>query len=265
MKANYRVPYPFLDLKQRNKHKIKHEVKDNNLYIHIDSIDNYGISSQFINDIDYGIELQCSGTMYRKYYSVDISKLPYTLKISLEDIVRDVSLKMIALANNDIEDYINDDNHLTSFIEKGSALAILFDKPIIIEDYGGDYGGLVKATRSDKSYIDYDLSNDYLLIKIPDNQFDYFESLINDKENLPIIFSSIVKPCFIHACHFINEGNDDKLWISVFKEKADNHNSEDFLSMDDIPQFVEELLGLCTSKAIEKLSNQMNQDEDDSI
>ena len=108
----------------------------------------------------------------------------------------------------------------------------------------------------------YEFEHEALIIKLPSKQLKSLQILKNNPDNENILISTLIIPILIHACHLLNEENDDhyeeKPWYRALKEKSQDILGTPYpIDSSDINMLVERVLENPNERlfiALEKLS-----------
>ena len=122
MKFDYNFPYPFLNLNAYYKDLIRTD-KDNEFFtFQIGDLNIPELKHLSITDFTFGLEVNCSDTLFRKFYEV---KNGQNIQIPLKFLRKKIEYDFIAIVTKDIEQFDLMNDGKTFYLEEGSCFATL--------------------------------------------------------------------------------------------------------------------------------------------
>lgn len=244
MKTNYDFPYHFIDYTDSGKCSTETKFEDTELVILID-ISKY----EFNEKVDVVLEVEATQTFYRKLFVLSESKS--TVKIKYDQLGSKVSYSILLISNQDGDIELNGQN---DYYELGDCVGILMKNTIAFEEEEG-FSGLIKIASTNEDSIAYDLTCDWITIKLPLETYLRFNTWQNDDKYTPFSLASLGNSCIQFAIIKALKGDEykeKKWWETLTKLLSDKGYSVDELkdNDDDIPAATNKILGNCLQEMI---------------
>jgi hypothetical protein len=252
MKTNYDFPYTFRDYTKLEICKVTAKSEDNNLEILVD------VLSKFHPNVDVVFEIECSETFYRNLCV--LSEGQNTLKFKLEDLGDVVEYNVLMLARMEGEIEIEG---IIDFFERGDYIGILDSNKIALIDQTG-VSGLIKISRGDSNAISYDLTADWITVRLPANTYEIFSHLHKDDNLTPFFLASIGSGCIQFALSLAlkdSQYRDSKWWKTIEVLLESNGYSIDEMDEYDVPGATDIILGNCFHGLVKAM--ELTADSDD--
>lgn len=229
------------------------------------------------NLLGVGLIIECSATVYRKMFEVNIQ--PQTLKIPIDDLRDKVEISCYIYAKKDIDnfndnDFLEDYNGYSFKIDKNDIIAIDDGYTIVI-----DYDESIDKKVSSIFQIIRDKSADCMriekkakkiVISLPEEEFTYYDNLRKNDNFQNIFFSMIAIPALTYC---LKEFQDAIRWqeydldsiemeynwfISVknaYKKQYNVELTESILKNEDVSIISQKLLNNGNLNGIKDLFN----------
>ena len=243
MKLTYDFPYSFLNLTNSGERYLESIIESTEIVISIDlSPYQFNEFNESIESLDIVLEVESSQTFYRKLFL--LSKEKSTIRINLDLLGTKIDYSILLISNKDGEIHINNRNE---FYEFGDCIGVLEKDTIsFIEEEG--ISGLLKIAPTIFDTISYDLSSDWLLIRLPNKTYEKFFAWQKDDSSIPFALASLGNGCIQFAIHKALNNHDLKgkiWWETIAKLLIDNGYSIDEFEEDQIPGATNKILGNC--------------------
>ena len=255
MKTNYDFPYQFLDRTNEGVNYLETKFEDTELVISID-LGEY----EFNESIDVILEVEATQTFYRKLFVLSESKSTVKIKYDQLGSKVDYAILLISKQDGDIEL-----NGQSDYYEFGDCVGILEKNTIPFEEEEG-FSGLIKIAHTSEDTIAYDLTSDWITIKLPKKTYDIFHTWHGDDTNTPIALASLGNSCIQFAIIKALRGDysDRKWWETITKLLTDKGHPVEDLGEDDVPGATNKILGNCIQEMIKTVAPKVDH-EDTSI
>lgn len=162
--------------------------------------------------IKYAVHVLCRDTLLRKMYKSDASK--QVISIKAEDVHGAVFVRGYLIAESEITNYSNPDfaegyKGFSFTLHQGDIIGIgerwrfdaVFEEEIITN------AASIMRIEEDNSikYMETDLENDHIIIKLPPEQVEIYRSLQFDKTKWDITHAAIVVPVLVEVIAVMNQ------------------------------------------------------------
>ena len=220
--GNRLLPYPVLnkDCQYSSYKKSSYELcydepfcEGNNLILKniFAKIENDGIRELVLsNKAEIYLVVECGHTVFRKKYKLDVQ--PKDIKINMDDLEGKVYFSSYITNIIEIKDYTDKDleqeyDGFSVTFEKNSILTIDDGYNITVKRESEDEEkvesifSIVKNNNKLSTSIEYDVTDEKILIKLPPESYSYYDAMKNNKELMNIFFSVIGIPALTYAIH----------------------------------------------------------------
>jgi len=251
MKTNYDFPYQFLDLTSASETYIETKFDNTELVISVDLGD-----YKFNESVDVIFEVEASQTFYRRLFVLSESKSTVKINYNLLGSKLDYTILLISKQDGDIEL-----NGQSDYYELGDCVGVLEKNSIIFEEEAG-FSGLIKIAHTSDDTIAYDLTSDWITIKLPKETYLRFIPWHNDDKHTPFALASLGNSCIQFA--IIKALNNDaykekKWWETITKLLSDKGYSVYDLGEDDVPGATNKILGNCIQEMVNAATPDVDQ------
>lgn len=237
-KNNISYPYPVLRAEPvdfenscfMSEYKLETSREGYTLMVDFSVSDSYSQSLIKEGKIRYAVHMICKETLFRNMYTSGDCRQKIFVKAG--DIHGDVFVTGYLVADTEIDNYSNPDfgegyKGISFTLHQGDIVGIgakvkfqaLFDKEIITD------AASIMQVAEDRNikYMETDIDNDHIIIKLPPAQFKIYRNLKFDKTKWDIANATIVIPTLVEVLSVMNQDR-----------KAKERNESDF---DSYPWF----------------------------
>lgn len=220
--------------------------------------------------IEMVCEVNCTHTFYRRIFKSFSTKLAF--EIPYNDLRKKVELQLFLIANERVDQFKSPNiskkfSDQSFIVEKGDLLGILEQQVLNVDMGSGQVSDIIMVTQHEEDEyhgVRYFLNNDYIQVKLHQNQFELLKTIHNNPEFSDIIISSLLIPAFSFACAHINEDDENKYgerkWFETLKEKALDLCGTEYLDKNSTPEFIDKLLQFPNPRLLKSMVTLQNID-----
>jgi hypothetical protein len=225
------------------------------------------ILKQMVQDgkAEFVCEATCSNTLYREIIRSNKPKIEF--EILRKQVKGRVEFVCLLVASENIESYTNtnfhsDYNGFSFEIEEGEVLAYFgdfsFNADIKYEKLKAVSSFMEIVPTEEFKYTNVDLKNPKILIKLPLETYNIFQSdfISQEVKFAPVFHSSIVLNALLTALYNFDE-HKDYLWAKVIEYRLKNEKQFKDVNFDEkenIPEIAQMLLGNPFERLLEGLN-----------
>ncbi len=232
LKNSLCYPYPILrttsiDFKESILDtKISKEIIDNEYVLTVDVETNNNQITRFINEgfIIKALFVESGALKYKRMFNVTVDN---KVRIPCDQIYGKVELQVCLICNQNIDTYYNTDFNedfqgFNISLSKGDIIglgdAYEFDA-LLEKDNIKNISSIFIINEAYENYMSYDISGDQVIIYLPKELKNEYETIRQMKDTYPILNSMIVFPVLCELVRYCLNDETDSQWYFVLKKK----------------------------------------------